>query len=44
MGNIPGAGLGLAITRRTVAAQGGTILVDSGAGPGTAVIVRLPVA
>jgi signal transduction histidine kinase len=38
----PGTGLGLAIVQRCVAMHGGTIKLDSIAGTGTTVRVRLP--
>ncbi|MGL4257713.1 MAG: ATP-binding protein, partial [Microbacterium sp.] len=37
-----GTGLGLGITREIVAAHGGTLSIDSEAGVGTTVSVRLP--
>jgi signal transduction histidine kinase len=39
-----GVGLGLALTRRIVEAHGGTIAVESRAGEGTTVRLRLPAA
>lgn len=41
---IPGVGLGLSISRQVVHAHGGTIEVDSAAGSGTTMTVRIPVA
>jgi len=40
--NSTGSGLGLAIARDIVVAHGGTIAVDGGSDPGTAIRVRLP--
>jgi two-component system sensor histidine kinase KdpD len=39
---IPGSGLGLSICKGIVEAHGGSLSVESGAGNGFAVIVRLP--
>ena len=39
---IPGSGLGLAIVQKIVALHGGTILIESSLGVGTAVIVEVP--
>jgi len=39
-----GYGLGLAIVRDVVAAHGGTVVIDEGAGGGARVIVELPAA
>lgn len=41
---IPGVGLGLSISRQVVHAHGGTIEVDSAAGSGTTMTVRIPMA
>jgi len=38
-----GTGLGLAITRKIIESHGGTLMVESSVGQGTAVIVRLPI-
>jgi signal transduction histidine kinase len=38
-----GTGLGLAITRKIIDGHGGTLEVESVAGQGTTVLVRLPV-
>jgi len=43
VGEIPGSGLGLLITKRCVELHGGSIGFESGAGEGTAFTVRLPV-
>ncbi|HVQ37362.1 MAG TPA: HAMP domain-containing sensor histidine kinase, partial [Pyrinomonadaceae bacterium] len=37
-----GTGLGLPICRRTIEEHGGTITIDSVAGSGTAVVIKLP--
>jgi signal transduction histidine kinase len=39
---IPGTGLGLAIVRRIIEASGGRVSLESVAGSGTTVDVRLP--
>jgi heavy metal sensor kinase len=41
-GHAAGAGLGLAIARALVLAQGGTLSVDSAAGPGTCFAILMP--
>jgi heavy metal sensor kinase len=41
-GHAPGAGLGLAIARALVLAQGGTLSVDHAAGPGTSFAILMP--
>lgn len=43
VGSRPGTGLGLVIVRRSVEAHGGRIAIESAAGQGTTVTVRLPV-
>ena len=37
-----GTGLGLAVTRKIIEGHGGTVTVESEAGKGTSVLVRLP--
>ncbi|OLB64874.1 MAG: hypothetical protein AUI10_09245 [Actinobacteria bacterium 13_2_20CM_2_72_6] len=40
---IPGSGLGLVVTRAILERHGGSIRLDESGGPGTTVVVRLPV-
>jgi signal transduction histidine kinase len=44
VGNVPGSGLGLAVARRAVQAQGGKIEVHSAPGKGSEFVVWLPLA